>query len=197
MKQASVYVRLLGLGMVLGMMFLALAAGAQEAASAEIPRIDQAKDKNIPQRPVTGYKLEFILSEVEDGKKVNVRSYSMSAQDDGTLNKLRIGARIPVPESPFIQGNPTQYLFHDIGVNIDCRLQQRESALLMDTTVDASTISQPAMAGDSTHMPPVVHSLRAEIRSVITPGKQTTLTSMDDPTSKREFEIVVTATKLK
>jgi hypothetical protein len=195
MKHANVHGLLLG--MVLGMMFLAVGAIAQEAAPAEMATSDQAKEKKISQRPVTGYKLEFILSEIENGKKINVRSYSMLAQDDGALNKLRIGARVPVPESPFTQGNLTQYQFHDIGVNIDCRLQQRDSDLLMDTTIDASNISQPGMSGDSTHLPPIVHNLRAEIRSVITPGKQTVLTNMDDPTTKIAFEIEVTATKLK
>ena len=194
MKKIKILAMLVGV--ILGILSLVPEGTGQEAASSASHTSDQASETR-PQKPVSGYKLEFILSELEDGKKINARTYSMLAQDDGTLNKLRIGSRIPVPESPFVQANPTQYQFHDIGVNIDCRLQERGSGLMMDTTIDTSNISQPTEQSNSPHLPPVVHQLRAEIRTLINPGKVALLSSMDDPTSKRKFDIEVTATKLK
>lgn len=183
-------------GVILGIVSLVPDGKAQEAPGGTSHPPDQASETK-PQKPVIGYRLEFILIELEDGKKINARAYSMLAQDDGTLNKLRVGSRIPVPESPFVQGNPTEYQFHDIGVNIDCRLQERESGLMLDTTIDTSNISQPIEPSNSPHLPPVVHQLRAEIRTLISPGKATLLGSMDDPTSRSKFDIEVTATKLK
>jgi hypothetical protein len=176
------------LGVVLGLASLVPDATAQAAASADVHPSDRTGEKNISQRPVTVYRLEFTLSEIDAGKKINARSYSMLAEDDAKVSKLRVGTKVRVPE--FNQ-------FQDIGVSIDCWLQQQESALLMDAVIDASNISQSTAPSDSTHVPPAVHQLRAEIRSVVTPGKPTVLTSMDDPTSKVAFEIELTATKLK
>src|SRR5437016_14299483 len=53
--------------------------------------------------PLAAYKLEYLVTELEDGKKTNSRSYSLLART-GSMNRLRIGGRLPVG-SGAAQGN--------------------------------------------------------------------------------------------
>lgn len=132
-----------------------------------------------------------MISELEDGRKVNSRSYSLLGQERA-LNKLRVGAQVPVRES---SGN--SYQKFDIGTNIDCRFEERGGLLLLNTTLDLSELALADGVKDANFLPPVNRQLRAEVATVIVPGKPTVISTMDDPDSKREFQVEITATKVK
>lgn len=139
------------------------------------------------------YRLDFVLSEFVDGKKVNTRSYSAVARED-EMNKLRTGARYPVATETVTK--ITQYQYLDIGVNIDCRVVERSGYLELNAVIDSSSISWPEGA-EAHGVPgqPFVSQMRSEIRSLIRPGVPTMISSMEDPASKRRFQVDVTATK--
>ena len=157
-----------------------------------------SSSKASAQKPNVAYQLEFKLNEIEDGKRVNSRSYSMLAQGGGVLNKLRIGARVPVPVGGFHTGDAnalvnTQYQYMDAGMNIDCRLWEQEGSLAMSVAVDSSTFTHPA--ADNPIKQPVVNQLRFDLSTVINLGKPTTITTVDDLGSKRQFQLEVTASR--
>lgn len=148
----------------------------------------------------TAYQLEFKLSEIEDGKKINSRSYAMLAQAGGILNKLRLGARVPVPTGGFRSETAnalvnTQYQYMDAGMNIDCRIQEQEGALALNVTVDSSSFTHPGP--DNPIKQPVVNQLKFDLGTVISLGRPTVISTVDDPSSKRQFQLEVTATRPK
>src|SRR5215831_16849344 len=48
-----------------------------------------------PSEPGHSYRLDFTISELEDGKKINTRQYSMSL-NASDQNEIKIGTRVPV-----------------------------------------------------------------------------------------------------
>lgn len=139
---------------------------------------------------VAAYRLEFVFSELQGGKRVNSRSYEMLAQQ-GRVNKLRAGARVPVST-----GSPNfQYL--DIGMSIDCQVEERDGHIALSLTADSSNFKLPE-AEKITSAPhqPIIQQLRSQVDTLVSPGKPTVISSMDDPSSKRRFQLEVTATKV-
>ena len=55
-----------------------------------------AKPAAETSQPGNPYGLDFTLSEIESGKKINARSYSMVAIGDGRKASLKLGKRVPV-----------------------------------------------------------------------------------------------------
>ncbi len=146
------------------------------------------------------YQLDFKLSEIEDGKKINSRSYSMLAQAGGVLSKLRLGARVPVPTGGFRSDTAnalvnTQYQYMEAGMNIDCRIQEQEGALALNVTVDSSSFTHPAQ--DNPIKQPVMNQLKFDLSTIVGIGRPTVISTADDPSSKRQFQLEVTATKVK
>ena len=155
-----------------------------------------ARDMAATRKPITAYRLDFVLSEVVDGKKVNSRSYSVLAQTDGRMNKLRSGARYPVSTQNEQKNTQIQYL--DIGVNIDSRLEEQNGEVSLYATIDSSNASWPTP--DTAHTPPgqpIIIQMRSEVRAPLRPGTSTMISSMEDPASQRRFQVDVTATKSK
>jgi len=141
------------------------------------------------------YRLDYTVKEVEDGKVVNSRAYSLimqSSEERGrTFGEVRAGSRVPVN----VGEKGVQYL--DVGVGINSRLYQLESGnLALDTNVEISTLA----GGEETlrsSVGPVIRQIRSNTFSEISAGKTTQIAQMDDPISKHRFQIEVTATKLR
>jgi hypothetical protein len=142
-------------------------------------------------KPAAAYRLEFVLNELQNGKKIKSHHYEMLAQE-GQLNKLRTGVRVPVS----VGTAPSSYQYLDVGMNIDCRLQERGSdgqvALLI--IADSSNVTIPE--GEQFAHAPVIQQLRTEVDTLVSPGKPTVVSSMDDPSSTRRFQLEVTATRV-
>ena len=90
MQRIKIYAVLLGT--ILGLVGLIPGVTAQEDKA----KPEESTPKTAASRSSSAYRLEFALSEIEDAKKINTRSYSMLAQAGGVLSKLRIGLRVPV-----------------------------------------------------------------------------------------------------
>ncbi len=183
--------RIVLLGMVAMLALASRGASAQGDKKTGPPESGSA----AVNRPLNVYRLDFALSEFVDGKKVNTRSYSVTARED-EMNKLRSGARYPVATATVDKGTQFQYL--DVGVSIDCRVVERGGYLELNAVVDSSVIE-----GADTHgIPspvidqPVIGQMKSDIRSLIRPGTPTMVSSMEDPASKRRFQLEVTATKM-
>lgn len=140
------------------------------------------------------YRLDFVIREMDDGKVVNSRNYSMimtSTDERGrTMGEVRAGSRIPVN----VGDKGIQYV--DVGVNINSRLYVLDSgALLLDSSIEVSSLATPEGAGQGAN--PIIRQFRSNTTGEMTVGKASQISLLDDPVSKRRFQIEVTATKLK
>jgi hypothetical protein len=187
------------------MMLLVLAVPILRARQNAAP-----SDTSAAKAEHTTYRLEFVLSEFENGKKVNARSYQMMLTEEhnaGTLKivrsrreSVRVGSRVPivtgVPTSDGKSASAVQYM--DIGVNLDCQLEGSQDDLVLTGNVEVSGISVPPPVGtDALRSNPVVRQSKMSFSSSLTPGKSTTIASVDEVDAPRRMQIDVTATKIK
>jgi hypothetical protein len=183
------------LGMLVMLALASQGAAAQGDKKTENPGSAAPNGNAAVNKPLNVYRLDFALSEFVDGKKVNTRNYTVTARED-EMNKLRSGARYPVASATVDKG--TQYQYLDIGVSIDCRVVERGAYLEINAVVDSSLIEGADAHGvpnPSTGLGPIIGQMKSDIRSLIRPGTPTMVSSMDDPASKRRFQLDVTATK--
>ncbi len=132
-------------------------------------------------KPDPTYKIAFSIREVEDGKRLNDRNYSLLVADDKS-GRIRIGNKVPV-----IVG-PKEIRYEDVGMNIDCRLRARENGVLMDLTVQLSSVVKPEDT-------PVIRNETSSLAAFVPLGKPTMVSTIDDVSTNHRYEIEVTATK--
>jgi len=171
---------------------LTLLAGAPESASAQesgAPKTEQKAEKIQ-----TAYRLDFSVNEMEDGKKINTRQYSMNSRS-GDGNEIKIGTRVPVDSKE----GQVQYL--DVGTNIWCRLRDQTDVsglgnnVLLSVRAEITNFAIPEQQGQQVR--PVLRQLKIEASTVGVPGKAVIVGSVDDPNSKRQFQLEVNVTKLR
>jgi hypothetical protein len=172
---------------VLGFLSLAVAQEAPKEQAKETPKAASTGES----KPLGAYKLDFVLRELVDNKLVNTRSYSLIIDDGYHSAGVKIGSRVPVTGDKGIN-----YL--DIGTNIRCNHITGQSPwILLDCAVEVSSFSLPEQkTNPGENAPPVLNQMRADIPAVVREGKQTVIGVIDDPSSTKSYEIVVTATKI-
>jgi len=158
-------------------------AWAQESASST------KTNEHEVSRPEEAYRLDFSINELEDGKKINTRQYCMNLSGDDS-NELKIGTRVPVEDKQGV----VQYI--DVGTNIVGRLHTRNGQLELIVHTDMSNFAIPEQVqGHDSH--PVIRQMKISGSTVVLPGKPMVIGSVDDPNSKRQFQVEVTVTKLR
>lgn len=182
---------------ILGFMTCWGVAGyAQDAAQATYEKAKAETKQNIEsaaaserEKPVHAYRLDFSVNELEDGKKINTRQYSLNLNaDDG--NEIKIGTRVPVESG---QG---QFQYMDVGTRIWCRIGERPDGIPLSVRADISNFAIPDQ-GTGHESRPVIRQFSINASTLVLPGKPMVVGSVDDPNSKRQFQLEVTVTKLK
>jgi hypothetical protein len=135
------------------------------------------------------YRLEYTLYEIEDGKRVNTRTYKVELTDHG---KIKSGSRVPVLTGNTNSPN-TRPQYIDVGLIIDSRIKMSDDQLFLATNIEMRGIV-PDPSGQGTT--PVVRSNGAESNVIVTLGKAILLASIDDPLSNRRYEMEVKVTQL-
>lgn len=156
-----------------------------------------AQQKEEPaQRVLRGYKVDYALVEMQDGKRVNTRNYTVLVEEEERGNyspaSIRVGTRVPVNVGGK-DGQPSlQYM--DVGLNIDCRIKPRgtDRASVESTIEIANFVSDDQMRSPN----PVIRSNRSRVTAVVVLGKKTTVASYDDINSTRSTVVEVTVTQL-
>jgi hypothetical protein len=160
--------------------------------------VSSAQDKDKPdpkpqaetqEKPIDPYRLDFTIYEIESGKKVNARQYSMNL-NAGDHNTLKIGTRVPVE----VKQGEMQYI--DVGTNVWGGLRERENGLALEVRAEISNFAIPDQAERPNSMP-ILRQMQINASTVAVPGRPTIVGSVDDPNSKRQFQLEVTVTKLK
>lgn len=150
---------------------------AQEASAAKPPTAQ-----------ATAYRLDLSINEMEDGKKINTRHYSMNLTDDSATKELRIGTRVPVETE---QG---KFQYIDLGTYISAKLYVNQNSLILDVRVEVSNLASSDQAARGQ---PLVRQMVLSGRTLVVPDRAMVIGSVDDPNSKREFQLDATATRIK
>lgn len=142
-------------------------------------------------KALIAFRLDFTLTESEDGRKINTRHYSMNIVPGYTpSNEIKIGSRVPVGSKE----GEVQYI--DLGTNIWSRLTQRADALQLEVHADVTNFANPEQESRTAIPAPLLRQLRINASTIAIPGKPTVIGLVDDPNSKRQFGLEVTVTKL-
>ncbi len=134
------------------------------------------------------YKLDFVVKEVDGGKVVNSRAYSMIASTDASHGgSMRTNSVMQVPTP----AGGTQRV--DVGVNIDCsRVQELADGLAMSLSAEVNSLQQ-----EGTGTSPVIRRNNWSSGVVVPLGKPTTVFSSEDATSKHLMQLELLATPIK
>ena len=147
-------------------------------------------------QPVEPYRLDFAFNEVTDGKTLNTRHYSMVITA-GESNEIKIGTRVPVETGSNNPSIPSavQYQYLDVGTNIWAQLREHSDELTLTVRGDVSNVDTSNVAERG--LGPVIRQIKISGSTLLVPGKPIVVGSMDDPNSRRQFQLEVTATKLR
>ncbi len=161
----------------------------------------KAEPKAIPAKPnvpgsLVAYRLDFSIDELDDGKKINTRRYSTnltygSGTDGmGGGQSLKIGTRVPV------QSEQGKFDYLDIGTSITAHMISFfDKPPSLDVSAEISSF--PASnEGRANGAPPLIRQLRIGGTTAIILNKPMIIGSVDDPDSKRSFQLEVLVTKL-
>ena len=135
------------------------------------------------------YRLDIVVNELEDSKKVNSRAYSVLLEGEN-WSKLRIGSRIPIQQQSGI-------VYMDVGLSLDCRLRESASGLSLEVILEMNSFAIPEQGAEERPATPPLRNFRTQTTSALALGKPTVVTSADDMASKRRFQVEVTASKVK
>jgi hypothetical protein len=153
-----------------------------------------AKAGGEPDAEPRYFHLDFVVKEVEGGKIINARAYSMTVGTDRGKTSVRSGNRVPVPSGQ--PGNAlasTQFHYVDVGTNIDCwdaKIVQGQLTLMVIAEVSSAATAPDVPA-------PVIRQVKWNAPAVVALRKPAIIFSSDDPTSKRQMQLELTATPIK
>jgi hypothetical protein len=162
---------------------------AQQAPAPPPPPIPSAPPKTADaSKPETFYRLDFAIREMDGEKLVDTRNYSLWVRA-GHAESMKAGSEVPYSNS---QGNTS---YRSTGVSIACTLKDTEGSPWLSVNIDISGLA-PAEKGAAPSAP-IFRSTSVGAETLLTFGKSTTISSVDDPATKRRFQVDVTATKIK
>jgi len=145
------------------------------------------------------YKVVFLIYEVEDGKKINERTYTLpvtSVDGNPRDTTMSVGSRIPIATA-INTSDKTVWQYIDIGLNIDCSVTEQGDKFIVRGGIVLSSLAMPEQGTDPrSGGNPVVREVRESFTTLVPPGKPTLVTTMDDINSKKRTQVEITATKV-
>jgi hypothetical protein len=184
-------------------LIVALALGDVEAQG------PPAKKPNVP------LQVQVVMSRYQGEKKISSVPFTLSVnantlqdQGGGRPSQLRMGARVPVPAFPTVDGKPVtglvtsgQVTYQNIGTNIDCsasstddgrfevNISIEDTSMYVDgqRTEDASKLSGP----------PIFRSFQSSNELILRDGQSTEFTAATDRISGEVIKVEVTVRTIK
>lgn len=174
-----------------------LLSGSAIAYTQEAPKTPPAQ-RETASKEIYPFQLKFRVLELEEGKVINSRDYSMNlTTTPNAFQSIRSNERIPFPTSPISPGTNmanVQFQYIDSGIKIDCRdASMMNNSLLVNITGEIDTVApeeKPNQLG------PIIQNRRIASSVLLPNGKPTIIFSSDDFHSKRVMQLEVTAVKL-
>jgi hypothetical protein len=173
-------------------------AESQQSSRSSKPQEESKQSGNDQPTGIQAYRLDFSFHEMEEGKKINTRHYSMDLTP-GPGRDIKIGTRVPVSTSALADSGvkSMQFQYIDVGTSIVSRLERHGDELELVVSSDVSNIDVPSREAPGGIQAPVVRQIKIEGSTLLVLGKPIAIGSMDDPNSKRQFQLEVTVTKLR
>src|SRR5437016_1182163 len=173
----------------------AIALTAQETKPAAVPHNSE--------RSTDAYKIDYVISEIQDGKRVNARTYTVLVRAGDKAN-IRLGSRVPFATGPTHEGVSPSFQYLDVGMDMDSVVEKAvdsgvaaDSAIALNTVIDVSRAAGDKSGEGRSFLPPVLRSTKIQIRTIVPLGKQTVLTSADEVDGTGKFQVEATATKVR
>ena len=144
------------------------------------------------------FRLNFAIFELEDGKRVNQREYSMivATAPDSRPVSLKSATRVPIVTSD--KNGDKQFTYLDAGLDIRC-LSVREVAgkLVANCDVMISNIVPVEKGSEMRNdIGPVIRTTNSSAWAVLVPGKPSVVSTSDDINSKKRIQVEMTATRI-
>jgi hypothetical protein len=173
-------------------------ARAQDKTESATDKPARAADAAQPERNQDSYRVDYVITESEGGKKIDSRSYTvMTGNRRDHRGSLRIGSRIPVSTASSSSAGSASWQYLDVGVNIDSSLDTLDNSLHLYSDVEMSSLAEkPEQSTPGQVTAPVVRQFKLGANSVVTPGKPTIIGTADDVATHRHFEVQATVTKV-
>lgn len=145
--------------------------------------------------PASPYRVEFTIQDATSSSAKDARRYTMQIDNSNGRGTIRSGSKVAYPTGmsmgPTGQPVPTNYSYADVGVNVDCRLTEKEGQLGLWSAVELSAVI------DTKGTVPLIGQTRAEVGTVVVPGKQTTLLLIDDPQLQKKLRVDAVVSPMK
>lgn len=165
---------------------------AQNTAGDQPTKSESAAQAPREDKSINAYRLSFVLNELEDEKKINTRQYALNLVPGyEPSNELKIGTRVPVEAK---QGE-MQYI--DLGTSIWSRMVQHGDAVELEVHADMTNFADPGQSTRPSTSMPLLRQLRINASTIATLGKPMVVGIVDDPNSKRQYQLEVTVSKLR
>ena len=180
--------------------FMIAACGCARTASAQEESKEPSTSKTAKaEDSVDAYRLDVSFNELEDGKKLNTRHYSINLTG-GRPEDIKIGSRVPVVSATCSSSSASspsgeQYQYLDLGTHLSAQLISHGNEL--HVSGDISSLDTSAGTETSARLSPVIRQIRIEGSTALALGKPIIIGSADDPNSRRQFELEVTVARLK
>lgn len=165
--------------------------GTNNPAKSPKPAAEESKPKpDQREKPVQPYRLDFSVNELENGKKINSRHYSIDLTA-GSANQIKIGTRVPV------EWGSAQLQYIDVGTNIWANLRESANDLQLEVRSDVSNLDMDSAHDHNAMSAPIVRQIQINGSTLFVTGKVIVLGAVDDPNSNREFQLEVIATTMR
>jgi len=142
------------------------------------------------------YKVDFTIRDTGDAGGKTGRKYSLLV-NPGHKTTFKVGNRVPVANAAMTNGTQvnTQFTYIDVGVNIDCVVNDNNSNLTLHGDLDISTAVMPEK-GPNVIQVPTISQIRLNLDTKVAPGKPAVVASFDDPVTSRKFDLDVAITRM-
>ena len=140
-------------------------------------------------------KVDLAIRDTGDASAKAGRKYSLLL-NSGIKGVFKIGNRVPMATSASTGGvgANTQFTYVDVGVNIDCIVQENGGRMALHADMELSTAIAAEKGSPVSN--PTISQIKLGIETTVAPGKPTVVASFDDPVTSRKFEIEAVATKV-
>jgi hypothetical protein len=138
------------------------------------------------------YRFDFVIKEIDSGKTVKTHNYQMMVSLNGGKSSIRSGTKVPVVTDNG-KGSTT---YIDVGVNLDVHhLLVTRDGLEFDIVAEATSTVDGGTATSLTKQP-MINQTMWNSRVELAMGKPATIFSSDDPSSRHQLQLEVTATPI-
>jgi hypothetical protein len=182
-------------------LFLLAAAQAIQAQQAPVPSPFPPRSASTssidesPSRPAVFYRLDFVIREMDKEKLVDTRNYSLWVQS-GVSESMNAGSEVPYSSGSYSttgSGTTKSISYRSVGVSIACTVKEGEGNPQLDLMLNISDALPPEKDSDT----PAFRKVSVNSKAMLSLGKSTTVSIVEDPGSRHRFQVDVTAIKLK